>query len=57
MLSMLLFCRAIKCRSLWHLNAVRRVEAEGMSRSLEHVLFSVGGKLASPIIAEVKKVD
>ena len=57
MLSMLLFCRAIKCRSLWHLNAVRRVEAEGMSRSLEHVLFSVGGKLAWPIIAEAKKVD
>ena len=57
MLSKLRFCRAIKYRSVWYVDAVRRLEAEITSRSLEHVLFSMGGRLAWPISAEVKKVD
>ena len=56
-LSMLRFCRAIKYRSVWHVDGVRRQGAESKSRSLEHVLFSAGGKLAWPINAEVKEVD
>ena len=57
MLSMLRFCRAIKYRSVLHVNAVRRLGAEMKSRSLEHVLISAGGKLAQPISAEVKEAD
>ena len=57
MLSMLRFCRAIKYRSVWHVNAVRRLWPESTSRSLEQVLFSAGGKLAWHISAEVKEVE
>ena len=57
MLSMLRFCRAIKYRSVWHVNAVRRPGAEIKSRSLEHVLISSCEKLARPISAEVKEAD
>ena len=37
--------------------SVHRLEAESTSSSLEHVLFSAGGKLAWPISADVKEVD
>ena len=39
MLSMLRFCRAINYRSVWHVDAVRRLGAESTSRCLEHTLF------------------
>ena len=57
MLSMLRFCCAITYRSVWHVDAVRRLGDESTSSSLEHVLFSAGGKLAWPISAEVKEID
>ena len=72
MLSMLRFCRAIKHRSVWRVNGVRRPGAESTSSNLEQVLFLlawpnvaqlrtgsffVDGKLAWPISAEVKEVD
>ena len=54
---MLPFCRAIEYRSVWNVDAVRRLGVESTSRSLEHVLFSAGGNLAWPISVEVKEVD
>ena len=44
MLSMLRFCRVVKCRSVWPVDAVRRLGIESTSRSLEHVLFLCGWK-------------
>ena len=38
-LSMLRFCRAIKCCHVWHVEAARREESESTSHGLEHVLF------------------
>ena len=57
MLWMLRFCRAIKYRGLWHVDVVRRLGAEGTSRTWEHVLISAGGKVVWPISVEVKQVD
>ena len=56
MLLMLWLCRLIKNHSMWYVNVVHRQATESMSPSLEHVLFSVGGKLAWQIDAEVKEV-
>ena len=53
---MLWLCRFIKNHSMWYVHVVHRQAAESMSPSLEHVLFSVGGKLTRQISAEVKEV-
>ena len=69
MLSMLRFCRAIKHRSVWRVNGVRRPGAESTSSNLEQVLFllawpnvaqlrtrsiSADGKLARPNVAQLR---
>ena len=55
MLSMLRVCRAIKYRSVRNVDAVHRLGAESTSCSLEHILFSAGGKLVSPTSTEMKE--
>ena len=54
---LLQICHAIKYRSKWLVDVVHHLEAESMSHSLEHVLFSSCGKLDWPVSAEVKKVN
>ena len=39
MLSVLRFCRAVKYRSVLHVNAVRDLGAESKTRGLEHVVL------------------
>ena len=51
-----IFVVRLNC-SVWHVGAVCRQGVESTSHSLEHILFSAGGKLAWLISAEAKEVD